>query len=292
MRGQTQSEALGDTGTQVANNHNYEHASTNNEQNQQIQPSRETEQVQQQNINVTNINPTDTEPNTNSFYNSWGDTLPHPKPAGSVRLAMQNFGGWPQWNKNPKNEMIRQYLNEKNIDIFITMENNVAWHKIPPAQCLLEQMHGWGKASHLSIAHNQKDRHTNPYQLGGVVILSHNRVAHHVAGMGQDPMGLGRFCSMTYQGKMTLQYKYSQDIGCASQKTGTCQCYNNTGDTKMKIHWTTWSTPKAHFGQICDHYYKNELCKATRSSWDLMQMKTSTLQKSEHFSTNSVWTKQ
>jgi len=62
--------------------------------------------MEQQNINITNINPTTTKPNTNSFYTCWGDTLLNPKPEGLVRLAMQNFGGLPQWNKNPKNKMI------------------------------------------------------------------------------------------------------------------------------------------------------------------------------------------
>jgi len=113
MRGQTQSKVPGGTGTQAANHHNYEHASTNDKWNQNTQTLMEMEQVQQQNINVTNINSIPTKPNTNSFYNSWGDTLPHPKLAGSVRLAMQNFGGWPQWNKNPKNKTIWQYLNKK-----------------------------------------------------------------------------------------------------------------------------------------------------------------------------------
>jgi len=117
----------------------------------------ETAQAHQYNINVTNINSIPTKPNTNSFYNSWGDNLLQPKLANTVHLVLQNFGGWPQWNKNKKNKTIQQYLNEENINIFITMENNVAWHQIPPAQCLPERMHRWCEATHLSIAHNRKD---------------------------------------------------------------------------------------------------------------------------------------
>jgi len=60
-----------------------------------------------------------------------------------MQLALQNFGGWPQWNNHKKNQIIRQYLNEKDIDIFLTTENNVVWHWIPPMQCLPEQTQGW-----------------------------------------------------------------------------------------------------------------------------------------------------
>jgi len=171
--------------------------------NQNTQHNMEPEHTQQT-INVTDINLIPTKPNTDSFYNSWGNTLPDPKPAGTVCLALQNFGGWPQWNKHQKNKTIRQYLNENNINIFVRTENNVAWHKILPVQCLPEQMHRWCETSHLSIAHNKNDCYAKPYQLGGVAILSCNRVAHRIAGMGQDPTRLGRFCWTTYRGKQDL----------------------------------------------------------------------------------------
>jgi len=83
----------------------------------------------------------------------------------------------------------------------------VAWHWIPPTQQLPEQMRGWWEMIHLSIGHNKKDSNANPYQLGGVAMLSCNSVVHWVASLGQDPMGLGRFCWTTYWGKnnLTLQ---------------------------------------------------------------------------------------
>jgi len=198
MRGPIQTGVPGGMGTQVVTYHTSKHARANNKINQNTQNTKELEHAQQQIINVTNINSIPTEPHTSSFYNSWGDTLSDPKLAGTVYLALQNFGRWPQWNKHQKNETIRQYLNEKNIDIFVTTENNMAWHRIPPVQRLPEQMRGWCETSHLSIAHNKKD------QPGGVAILSRNRAAHQVAGMSHDPMGLGHFCWMTYQGKNDL----------------------------------------------------------------------------------------
>jgi len=60
------------------------------------------------------------------------------------------------------------------------------------------------KATHLSIGHNTKDTNTNPYQPGGVAIMSCNKVVHQISGSGKDPTGLGRFCWTTYQGKNNL----------------------------------------------------------------------------------------
>jgi len=143
-------------GTQAVNHNSNEPVQINKETNQNTPNYMEMIQANQYNINVTNINPTPIKPNTNSFYNSWGD-LPNPKPANMVHLALQNFGGWPQWNKNQKNETIQQYLNKKNIDIFIIMENNMAWHQIPLAQCLPECMQGWWEVIHISIRYSRKD---------------------------------------------------------------------------------------------------------------------------------------
>jgi len=102
MREPAQAGVPSGTGTQAANHHSNEPARINDKTNQNTQNYMEMEQVHQYNINVTNIKPIPTEPNTNSFYNSWGDTLPNPKPASTVRLALQNFGSWPQLNKSKK----------------------------------------------------------------------------------------------------------------------------------------------------------------------------------------------
>jgi len=80
----------------------------------------------------------------------------------------------------------------------------MAWHCIPPSQRLPEWMRGWWEATHLSIGHNTKDTNTNPYQPGGVVVMSHKKMVQQIAGSGKDPAGLGQFCWTTYQGKNNL----------------------------------------------------------------------------------------
>ncbi len=96
MREPTQARVPSGMGTQAANHHSNKLAWINNKTSQDPQNYMETEQTYQYNINITHINPIPTETNTDSFYNSWGDTLPNPKPASTVHLALQNFSGWPQ----------------------------------------------------------------------------------------------------------------------------------------------------------------------------------------------------
>jgi len=103
--------------------------------------------------------------------------------------------------QKPGNPTVPQW---KQIDIFLTTENNVAWHRIPVLQQLPERTQGWWEALHLSIGYNKQDQDANPYQPGGVAILSCNKVAHRVARSGQDPSRLGWFCWTTYRGKDNL----------------------------------------------------------------------------------------
>jgi len=100
-----------------------------------------TTQTQQQYSNQHSVNDNNNtaripEPATNTFYTQWDDTMQPTKRPNTVRLVLQNFGRWPQWNNNQKNQIIQQFLNDKHINIFLTTENNVAWHHIPAAQCL------------------------------------------------------------------------------------------------------------------------------------------------------------
>jgi len=83
MRGPIQLGVPSGTGTQ-AETYISKCTRANNKINQNMQHNMELEHAQQT-INVTNINLIPTIPHTNSFYNSWGDTLPaDPKLAGTV----------------------------------------------------------------------------------------------------------------------------------------------------------------------------------------------------------------
>jgi len=182
--------------------------------------SQATTQLNQLNrIHNNNHNTTSNQP-TDTYYTPWGDTNQLEKRPQTVQLALQNFGGWPQWNNHHKNQAIWQFLNEKTIDIFITTKNNVAWHHIPALQWLPERTWGWWEALHLSLSYNKQDHNANPYQPRGVAILSCNKVAHRVTSSGQDSSWLGRFCWTTYQGKDNLILRVV---------AGYCPCKSKNG---------------------------------------------------------------
>jgi len=62
------------------------------------------------------------------FHLTWGNPMCPTKQAQTMQLVLQNVGGWLQRNTHQKNQIIQQFIEDKNIDIFLTMENNVAWN--------------------------------------------------------------------------------------------------------------------------------------------------------------------
>jgi len=137
----------------------------------------------------------------NSYLHPWGDQLQLPKPPDTLWICLQNFGGWPQAAKQQKNDNIRGFINLAEIDIFLTTENNIAWHKLPGGNRLPECTRGWcWESTNITTAHNTTDANTGKYQPGGVGVFSVNRAAHRVKSFGRNPTGLGRYCWTVLQG--------------------------------------------------------------------------------------------
>jgi len=72
------------------------------EQNNHRVPNHHTEQLDQNRVNKLTNDSTTIKTNSNPFYTSWGDHLPTIKQPNTIWLVIQDFGGWPQWNNNPK----------------------------------------------------------------------------------------------------------------------------------------------------------------------------------------------
>jgi len=83
--------------------------------------------TQVDNITVTNTN-TDITVITDPFYEPFGDRLQTQKPPNTFHVALQNFGGWPQWNNQEKNDNICLCCSDHQFDVLVTTKNNVAWH--------------------------------------------------------------------------------------------------------------------------------------------------------------------
>jgi len=80
--------------------------------------------------NPGTTNYTDTNQANDSYLEPWGDPLQQPKPPNMIRICLQNFGGWPTSAKHQKNDNIRRFVNSAEVDVLITTENNIAWHKL------------------------------------------------------------------------------------------------------------------------------------------------------------------
>jgi len=115
-----------------------------------------------------------------SYLEPWGDQLQQPKPPNTIQICLQNFGGWPTSAKHQKNDNIRRFVNSAEVDVLLTTENNIAWHKLTAKNRLTKQTRGWWESLQVDTAYNTTDPHTAAYQPGGIGIFSINRMAHRV----------------------------------------------------------------------------------------------------------------
>jgi len=109
--------------------------------------------------------------------------------------------------KHPKNDNIQRFVNSAEVDVLLTTENNVAWHKLTAQNRLNERTRGWWESLQVTTAHNMTDHHTAAYQPGGVGVFSINRMAHRVHSVGSDPSGLGRYCWTVFLGKDNKRFR-------------------------------------------------------------------------------------
>jgi len=146
-------------------------------------------------------NPSDTGQQHDSYLEPWGDQFQQPKPPNTIRICLQNFGGWPTSAKHQKNDNIRRFVNSAEVDVLLTTENNIAWHKLTGKNRITKRTRGWWESLQVNTAHNMTDPHTGAYQPGGVGVFSINRMAHRVHSIGSDPTGLGRYSWTVFYGK-------------------------------------------------------------------------------------------
>ena len=63
-----------------------------------------------------------------------------------------------------------------------------------------ERTKGWFEDIHLTVAYNTEDKLAQPYQYGGVLNITKNRMAHKVIGSGYDSRRWGRWAWTKYGG--------------------------------------------------------------------------------------------
>jgi hypothetical protein len=103
-----------------------------------------------------------------------------------------------------KDDQLRKFMEESEVDIMAFPEVNVCWHRVQSQHRLEERTLGWFETLHRSIAYNHKEHDARRQQYGGNVLLSINNAAHRVMEAGRDSSGLGRWTWTRYRGRNNI----------------------------------------------------------------------------------------
>jgi len=90
--------------------------------------------------------------------------------------------------------------------------------KVPAHLYPAEQTKYWWEKSHWKVTHNTQETNNAACQLGGTGIVILNQLAHRAQCLGDDKVGLGRWCWVNYEAKTIKCSKSSQHIDPASWK--------------------------------------------------------------------------
>jgi hypothetical protein len=129
----------------------------------------------------------------------WGDPFSSPKPNQTTRIAFTNLGGIPMNLHSPQNDEIQRFLCENAVDVFLNVENNIAWHRIPSDLQLHSRTKEGVQKLHLSIGSLQLPSGTNRQQFGGTTVWSINEITPRIHTSRHDKWG--RWSWTVYRGK-------------------------------------------------------------------------------------------
>jgi hypothetical protein len=89
-------------------------------------------------------------------WKSWGDRLSG-KSANTLRLGLQNFGGFTTKFDDPVDDSFREWTTVKQFDVYGVPEVGLYWPKVPAKLQLREQLREWWEpgTSHLVDASNR-----------------------------------------------------------------------------------------------------------------------------------------
>jgi len=123
------------------------------------------------------------------------------KQSSSICIIFQNVHGLPKHNHHPKNDSLRCFLTEHQVDVMGMSEVNVAWHQVNFHERLGSRTSEWFESRHVMTAWNQHESFHSTVQTGGVAVLTINKLTYQVALMGCNPTGLGRWMWTHFWGK-------------------------------------------------------------------------------------------
>jgi hypothetical protein len=156
----------------------------------------------------------------------WGDHLQTKKKYKDkiLRIIYWNCGGFPNARDHPKNQLIRQVLQETQADMAALAEINTSWKKVHPHDRLRERTWGWFSAIHISNAYAYKFPAHSPNLTGGTAVFTLNNATHQVNDKTQDEYG--RWSSTKLQGCQSSSVRLISAYRCVRNLTGPLSVWN------------------------------------------------------------------
>jgi len=130
----------------------------------------------------------------------WGDKLGL-KDVDMLRVVSKNIQGLGLQAGNPKEDELKSWIVNKNIDLIGIQEIYVNWNKCNNKNRFSERIRNpaWEFARY-SVAFNKHDKKYR-HQYGGCISLGVEQVTHRISGSGADERGLGRWSWLLLKGK-------------------------------------------------------------------------------------------
>jgi len=124
------------------------------------------------------------------------------KPSNTICLLLQNVGGIDiKPEGSAKLAALHAFMEEAQVDLAALTECNVARHLVERDLYPSEQTKCWWENVHWLITHNRCKKYATNHQRGGVCVIVTNQLSYQVQRLGDDMMGLGRWCWACLQGK-------------------------------------------------------------------------------------------
>jgi hypothetical protein len=126
-------------------------------------------------------------------------------PNHALRIVFLNHQGFAADNNTKegqeKNDALRNFIKNNNIDVMLLAENNVHWNSVPPNERLEERTSSWFNGLKMSNAYYKEFKPDGRQQYGGCSAWCINETAYRVIKSGVDETGLGRWAWNTLRGR-------------------------------------------------------------------------------------------
>ncbi len=153
-----------------------------------------------------------------------------------------------------KDELVRQFLEKWDVDVYGMTEPNVNWSKVKKKNNWWERTEPWFETRRLAVAYNiHRGQLAKKAQYGGTITLSRNEICHRGAKTGYDNSGLGRWSWISFRGKKNCTTRVI---------TAYCAVYNMTGPNTVysqQLKFLNKDPIKAFWDDLASEIHKWQL---------------------------------